>query len=198
MVVPFKTRVKLILEECALDYLHNFIEKKYILYSRHFTKHIYYTIDAKKDNYLHLTGVKTALRARVFFDKCITRTLQESDFDLGDKSRKGSIRKKIKVLKTAVNLFDGTHLIDAEERFIKNKVVCSFATSDGTCTLGFILEKNSKPLTLLKGNELAHSHPVELIIEKDSDDTFVSRVILNIHNRSMSEILDLLAGKIVM
>ena len=64
--------------------------------------------------------------------------------------------------------------------------------------MGFILEKNSKPLTLLKGNELAHSHPVELIIEKDSDDTFVSRVILNIHNRSMSEILDLLAGKIVM
>ena len=59
----------------------------------------------------------------MFFDKCITGALEENDFELGDKSRKGSIRKKIKVLKTAVNLFDGGHIINVEERFIKNKIV---------------------------------------------------------------------------
>ncbi len=48
MEVPFKTRVKFVLEECALDYLHNFIGKKYIVYSSNFTQNTYYTIDAKK------------------------------------------------------------------------------------------------------------------------------------------------------
>ena len=182
MEESFKTRVKLVLEECALDYLHNFIGKKYIVYSSNFTQNIYYTINAKKDNYLHLTGVITNLKASVFFDKCVARMLKESDFELGDKSRKGSIRKKIKVLKTAVNLFDGMHIINVEERFIKNKVVCSFATSDGRCTLGFILDKNSKPLTLLKGNVLRNPSPVDLIVEKDNDKKCISKIIFNKNN----------------
>lgn len=119
--------------------------------------------------------------------------LEESDFELGDKSRKGSIRKKIKVLKTAVNLFDGTHIINVEERFIKNKVVCSFATSDGTCTIGFILEKNSKPLTLLKGNVLKNPTPVDLIVEKDNDKKCISKIIFNKNNLSLNEIVQLLS-----
>ncbi|WP_127161051.1 PBECR4 domain-containing protein [Veillonella sp. VA137] len=193
MEVSFKTRVKLVLEECALDYLHNYIGKKYVVYSSNFTQNAYYIIDAKKDNYLHLTGVITNLKASVFFDKCIARILEESDFDLGDKSRKGSIRKKIKVLKTAVNLFDGTHTINVEERFIKNKVVCSFATSDGTCTLGFILDKNSKPLTLLKGNMLRNPSPVDLIVEKGNDKKYISKIIFNKNNLNLNEIVQLLS-----
>lgn len=128
----------------------------------------------------------------MFFDKCITGALEENDFELGDKSRKGSIRKKIKVLKTAVNLFDGGHIINVEERFIKNKIVCSFATSDGTCTLGFILNNNSKPLTLLKGNVLRKSSPVELIIQKDLNKGCVSKIVFNKNNLSLSEIVQLL------
>ena len=193
MEESFKTRVKLILEECALDYLHNFIGKKYIVYSNNFTQNIYYTINAKKDNYLHLTGVITNLKASVFFDKCVARMLKESDFELGDRSRKGSIRKKIKVLKTAVNLFDGMHIINVEERFIKNKVVCSFATSDGTCTLGFILDTNSKPLTLLKGNVLRNPSPVDLIVEKDNDKKCISKIIFNKNNLNLGEIVQLLS-----
>ena len=196
MVVPFKTRVKLILEECALDYLHNFVGKRYIIYSSHFTNSIYYTIEAKKDNYLHLTGVITKLKAEVFFDKCVARTLQESDFELGDKSRKGSIRKKIQVLKRGVNLFDGTYLLYVEERLIKNKVVCSFATSDGTCTLGFILKRNAKPLTLLRGNELTRSHPVELIIKTERIKNTSFSILVNINNLSITEIRELLLSEI--
>lgn len=75
MEASFKTRVKRTLEECAVDYLNNFIGKKYVIYSKCFTKNNYYTIDAKKDNYLHLTGVITNLKAEVFFDKCIRGTL---------------------------------------------------------------------------------------------------------------------------
>lgn len=192
MEVSFKTRVKETLEECAIDYLTNFVEKKYTIYSSRFTKNTYYTIDAKKDNYLHLTGVKTNLKPEEFFDKCIDGTLKESDFDVGDKSKKGSIRRKITVLKTAVNLFDGTKLISVQETFIKNKVVCSFATSDGSCTLGFILKENSKPLTLLKGNELDSCYPLELIFETGTDDRPIGKIILNENDLSEEEIKALL------
>lgn len=111
---------------------------------------------------------------------------------MGDKSRKGSIRRKINVLKAAVNIFDGSCLINVQETFIKNKVVCSLATSDGTFTLGFILEKNSKPLTLLKGNELYSSNPAELIIERGNDEQTIARIIINTNNLSESEIQALL------
>ncbi len=136
MEVSFKTRVKFVLEECALDYLHNFIGKKYIVYSSNFTKNEYYTIDAKKDNYLHLTGVITNLRASVFFDKCITGALEENDFELGD--------------------------------------------------------KNSKPLTLLKGNMLRNPSPVDLIVQKDNDKQCIPKIIFNKNNLNLSEIAQLL------
>jgi hypothetical protein len=33
--------------------------------------------------------------------------LQKNDFEIGDKSQKGTIRRKIKVLKEASSIFDG-------------------------------------------------------------------------------------------
>ena len=84
---------------------------------------ILYIIQLKQKKQLFaFNWCDNTVKGRSVFDKCIARTLQESDFELGDKSRKGSIRKKIQVLKTAVNLFDGTYILEAEERFIKNKV----------------------------------------------------------------------------
>lgn len=188
----FKLKVKRILEECAVDYLNNFVGRKYVVYSSNFIKNRYYTIDAKKDNYLHLSGVNTDLKPLVFFEKCINGSLKEDDFDIGDKSRKGSIRRKIGVLKIAVNLFDGTHEINVQEKFIKNNIVCSFATSDDKCTLGFILDRNSKPLTLLKGNVLDNPIPVELVFEKDFQNDTILNILLNKNNLSASEIQDLL------
>lgn len=72
------------------------------------------------------------------------------------------------------------------------EIVCSFATSDGTCTLGFILNKNSKPLTLLKGNVLRKPSPVELIIQKDFNEGCISKIVFNKNNLSLSEIVQLL------
>ena len=45
------------------------------MYSSNFTQNAYYIIDAKKDNYLHLTGAITNLKASVFFDKCISKII---------------------------------------------------------------------------------------------------------------------------
>ena len=50
--------------------------------------------------------------------------------------------------------------------FKKNKVRCAFATSDNTCTLGFI--KQGRPQSLLKGNNLdqAKMQKVDLIFKR--------------------------------
>ena len=71
--------------------------------------------------------------------------------------------------------------------------MCSFATSDGTCTLGFILDKNSKPLTLLKGNRLRNPSPVDLIVEKGNDKKYISKIIFNKNNLNLNEIVQLLS-----
>lgn len=71
--------------------------------------------------------------------------------------------------------------------------MCSFATSDGTCTLGFILDKNSKPLTLLKGNMLRNPSPVDLIVEKGNDKKYISKIIFNKNNLNLNEIVQLLS-----
>lgn len=150
---------------------------------------------AKEDNFLHLTGVITNLSPKDFYNKCISGNLLESDFDIGSKQRKGSIRRKINVLSDAMNLFVAGKKIVVEEKFVKNKVVCSFARSDNTCTLGFILENNAKPKTLLKGNELINITYVGLIVEKDIYSDKVKRVVYNPNSYCEDEIIDIILDR---
>jgi hypothetical protein len=52
-------------------------------------------------------------------------------------------------------------------------VSCSFASSDGKFTMGFVLYKNSKPNTLLSGNQLNNAVDVDLILKKDEITIFM-------------------------
>lgn len=73
--------------------------------------------------------------------------------------------------------------------------MCSFATSDNTCTLGFILENNAKPKTLLKGNELKSITDVGLIVELDIYSDKVKRVVYNPNSYSEDEIINIILDK---
>lgn len=62
------------------------------------------------------------------------------DFDFAkagqnEKSAKGTVRRKIQVLPDMMTLMKSD--VQVEEGFRKNQVVCSLATADGNCTLGF-------------------------------------------------------------
>ncbi len=174
----FKSTVLEALISNSKIYFNNFVTTEYLIYSENFIEEKFYTITAKKDNYLHLTGVKTPLNANQFFDKCFNGTLKEDDFDLGNTSLKGSIRRKVKVLPKACSLFLNGEIL-VEEKFIKNQVSCSFASTDKDCTLGFCLSKNSKPLTLLKGNQLKSPMNVDLIMKKSIDENKFTTIVLN-------------------
>lgn len=180
--VGFKTRVKETAISIAPDYYSYYVCRDYLLISDAFKNSPYYIVRAEKDNYLHLVGVFTKLSATAFFDKCLNGTLDESDFEIAahgqdEKQSKGSIRRKIKSLPLITGLFTASSLV--EENFKKNTVLCTFASSDGSCTLGFIATPSARPKTLLVGDELDHAKAknLRIVLSKARDDDKFSTVI---------------------
>ena len=166
--ISFKERVKIAAITNAKQYEANFIKYEYLVCSEAFDNQ-FHIIKSDKGNYLHLIGIHTGLSAEDFFDRCYNGTLDESDFDFikpnqSEKSVKGSVREKIKVLPYMIRLFEQNSF--AEDNFKKNKVECAFATSDNICTLGFAV--SGRPKSLLKGNEVDKSKvkEVDLIFRK--------------------------------
>lgn len=189
--VSFKTRVKDTAIRVAPDYYSYYVCRDYLLMSDSFKSAPYYIVRAQKDNYLHLVGVSTKLSATAFFDKCMNGTLDESDFEItahgqDKKQSKGSIRRKIKSLPLITGLFTDSSLI--EENFKKNTVLCTFASSDGSCTLGFIATPSARPKTLLEGDELDHTKAknLKIVLSKARDDTKFSTVIVGTNDDLIS------------
>lgn len=182
-IVSFKTRVKDVAIKIAQDYYSEYVCWDYLLVSDAFKRAPYYIVKAEKDNYLHLVGVSTCLSAVAFFDKCLDGTLTESDFELSahgqdEKASKGSIRRKIKSLPLISNLLSAGSLV--EESFSKNAVLCTFASSDGVCTLGFIATPFARPKTLLMGNELdsTKASPLRIVLSRPRGEKLFSSVIV--------------------
>lgn len=189
--ISFKTRVKNALIQYAGVYYSQFVCKDYLLISDAFHKQAYYILSAEKDNFLHLTGVTTSLSPSSFFDKCLNGSLEEDDFDLtshgqDEKASKGSIRRKIKSLPYIGGLISASSYV--EEDFRKNSVFCSIASSDGSCTMGFIAVPKARPKTLLIGNELdsAKAQPLKIILMKSRSDTLFDTVIAGNDNDLVS------------
>lgn len=167
----FKNRVRVAAISNANEYKNVFINYEYLICSQAFSKNTYYIIHSTKENYQHLTGVNAFDSALVFYEKCLSGSLLETDFDFHKKYQSekqviGSCRRKIIVLPSMMNLFK-TPII-AQEGKIKKNINCSFATTDGVFTLGFINNKKSFPMSLAKGNELniCISKPVDLVLRK--------------------------------
>lgn len=178
MSTTFKERVRNTIIDCSRLYYTNFITKEFLIYSKSFTNASFYTITAKKDNYLHLTGLTTQLSPNIFFDKCFSGTLQENDFEINSKQQKGSVRRKIKILKEAMNMPILINEMEIEENFEKNNILCSIATANTSFTLGFALLKNSKPKTLLKGFQLTNPGKIDLFVQHDKE-TNENKIIIN-------------------
>lgn len=179
--ISFKERIRTELFNAAKQYKLVFLDYEYLICSEAFSKKEYYIISAAKDNFMHLTGVNSLISAQDFFDKCFDGTLSENDFDFSrsgqnEKSVKGTVRRKVKVLPDMMLLFhDG---VLTEEDFKKNNVLCSFATADGSCTLGFIDVGKARPKSLIKGNELKNPCPVDLILRRKTGAHLFNEIIV--------------------
>ena len=181
--VSFKERVKNVAISVVHDYKKNYVDYEYLICSDAFVVKDYYIIDAKPDNYPHLIGVHSLISPQDFYDKCYNGTLKETDFDFvkqghSEKSVIGSVRRKILALPNMITLFQNDFW--AEETFIKNNVVCTFATTDNKCTLGFIDASKSRPKSLIKGNELdaTKAKSVNLLLKKQIDKEYFDEIII--------------------
>lgn len=167
--VSFKERVKNIAIQGATLYKYNFIDFEYLICSKAFSTNNYYIAKSDKANYLHLIGINSNLSAESFFNKCLDGTLQEEDFDFikpkqSEKSVKGSVRQKIKILLDMLNMYDKPLL--AQENFKKNCIACTFAAATNSYTLGYAI--SGRPKSLMQKNELdiSKSKNVDLIFRK--------------------------------
>nr|WP_312579150.1 PBECR4 domain-containing protein [Sedimentibacter sp.] len=181
--ITFKERVKNVLINEAQKYKRNYVDYEYLICSDAFKISDYYIISANEDNYQHLTGINSLVSPKEFFNKCFDGTLSESDFDFAkkgqdEKSVKGSVRRKIQVLPDMMNLFENE--IKVEESFVKNKVKCSFATTNECYTLGFINAKKSYPMTLIKGNEIDKNKAktIKLLLRKEANKERFDEIII--------------------
>ena len=174
--VSFKTRVLNTIIQCAKQYNTFYVEQNHLLVSNAFKKKPYYIIQAEKDKFLHLTGVSTSLSAVDFFDKAMDGTLAESDIQLithgkSEKDSKGTIRQKIKNL-TSITAVVGRSCM-VQEDFKRNAVLCTFASANAQCTIGFIATpKLARPKSLLNGNVVdpTQSAPIKLALAKARSD----------------------------
>lgn len=178
----FKSRVVKVSTETAKQYNDYFVKYEYLICSQAFSKNKYYILAAHQTNFLHLTGVKTALSAADFFDKCLEDTLTATDFSIcregqTEKEAKGTIRRKIKALPKIFDIFSEKTIV--EEDFSKNNIHCSFVAGDKTYTLGFSLGKKVKPQTLLDGNfvKSEKAAKLDLVLRKEKSKELFDEIV---------------------
>ena len=128
----------------------------FVLHSLDFKYRTEYLLRFHKDNFLHLTGVLTNLKAIDFYEKCFNQTITLDDFvcDSSDEL-KGKIKEKLKNMSNIGTFFQRKLVF--QEMFEKNRVKCKLSTSDGQYTIGFISINSfvHVPLTLLNKNQIA-------------------------------------------
>lgn len=118
-----------------------------------------YVLRFFKDGFLHLTGLQTSLSKITFFEKCLSGTIEFDDFSYGPKRDKKTVKRKLKALSNIYDMFSKKLL--AQESFLKNKIECKIATSDGKCTIGFVdAKKYLRPKTILANNHLDAKKPI--------------------------------------
>ena len=88
------------------------------------------------------------------------------------------MRRKINVLPDIMNLFTETTVI--EEDFEKNRIKCALAVGNTNTTLGFVVNGKTKPMTLLKENELNPSKEksLDLVLRRKTGESKFTKMII--------------------
>lgn len=179
--LSFKERVVETAISQAKVYEDVFLKYDYLICSKAFSQS-FYVLSAEASNYRHLIGVNTAISANDFFAKCLSGQLTENDFDFckkgqSEKSVKGSVREKITALPTFLSMLNKPMM--AQETFVKNRVHCSFATTEKTVTVGFAAADKARPMTLLRGNKLDdnRSAEVDLVLRRSRGDKYFDEIV---------------------
>ncbi len=154
----FKEIVRQKLLVAAQEYFA-LINKIIVIESEDFTINKKYIIKFNKGNFLHLTGIISNLKANDFFEKCFNSSIKIDDIGYNEVKNKTNIKNKLRCLLAISEMFNKELLV--QEQFVKNRVICKIATSDGSFTIGF--SGGSKfvyPMTVLNKNRLDEKKPI--------------------------------------
>ncbi len=158
--MTFKESIQQKLIAAAKEY-SKLIGIDFVIKSDEFKYRSEYLLRFHKDNFLHLTGINTKLKATEFFDECFNETISMENFDCDSSEElKGKVREKLKNLVTIGDFFDRELIF--QEMFEKNRVKCKIASSDGKYTLGFISINKTVhvPLTLLNRKQITEENGI--------------------------------------
>lgn len=154
--------IKQALIDSAQSYF-SLLKNEVIIRSNRFVNSSEYKLRFFETNFLHLTGLKTTLTPKEFYDRCYTGTILESDYSLGLNNDRKTVKRKLKNL-VNIGLFFKQEIM-VQETFIKNQIVCRIATSDGKCTIGFVDAKYYlRPKTILANNHLDQKQPIYNVV----------------------------------
>ena len=98
------------------------------------------------------------------------------------------------VLENAIQIFSSEAIV-VEENFNKNRISCSFASSDKVCTIGFTKTKLAKPQTILKGYQLHDEVKVDLILSRNKGETDFQTVVYNTLDMTLEDCMELIKTK---
>lgn len=152
--MTFKESIQSKLIIAAKEY-SKLIGVDFVIKSNDFKYRNEYLLRFHKDNFLHLTGINTKLKAAEFYDKCFDGSIILEHFDCDSSEElKGKVREKLRNLISIGNFFDEELIF--QEMFEKNRVQCKIASSDGKYTIGFISINKivHVPLTLLNRKQI--------------------------------------------
>ena len=154
--------IKQALIDSAQSYF-SLLKNEVIIRSNRFVNSSEYKLRFFETNFLHLTGLKTTLTPKEFYDRCYIGTILESDYSLGLKNDRKTVKRKLKNLVNIGQFFKQEIMV--QEIFIKNQIVCRIATCDGKCTIGFVDAKYYlRPKTILANNHLDQKQPINNVV----------------------------------
>lgn len=129
------------------------LESFYIFQSDDFKSRNFYIISFNEENFLHLTGVKTTLKALDFYKKCFEGTISGADFDCdSDKILKGKVKEKMKHLPNICSII--LQCYELKESFSKGRVTCILVGTQKDFTVGFDGVDVLYPKTLMHKNRV--------------------------------------------
>ncbi|WP_109604868.1 PBECR4 domain-containing protein [Oceanotoga teriensis] len=94
MSISFEERFLEVITSESVNFKKIFINKEYLIVSKDFIVDKYYILSANEDNFLHLTGVKTVLEPKKFFEKANSKTFKYKIFFHTFKTNKRYYKKE--------------------------------------------------------------------------------------------------------
>ncbi|EPY2277954.1 PBECR4 domain-containing protein [Clostridium sporogenes] len=165
-----------IILECSKNYNDNLADKHFLFLSYNKNKYNHIEVHFLKSNFLHLTGAKTKISARNFYNKCLKNRLSIHEFDF---KKDGTTLLKLSVLPKLINITKISKMI-GDYNNSKPKLYSDKLTGSVQASLGLVKDgQYYYPDTALKEDTrhlINNQERVIAIFSKNSNEEIYSNL----------------------